>query len=72
MHPTDKHPVIDSPHTDLHENPYEDFLDPERPVSFTDMTGLIPAAVDNDAQADAYEHLYPNHRQKPIDEKGKY
>ncbi len=62
----------DDPHTDIHENPYEDFLDSEPPVSFTEMTGLILAAVDNDAQADAYEHLYPNHRQKPIDEKGKY
>ena len=46
--------------------PFYDFHDAENPVSFTDMTGLIPAAVEDEDEADAYEALYPSHRQKPI------
>lgn len=42
------------------------FFDVEKPVSMTDATGLIPAALEDDDQADAYEELYPIHRQKPI------
>lgn len=42
------------------------FYDIEKPVSMTDATGLIPAAIGDDDQADAYEELYPMHRQKPV------
>jgi len=42
------------------------FYDIEKPVSTTDQTGLIPAAIEDDEQADSYEELYPIHRQKPI------
>ena len=50
----------------IHPIPFYDFYDVEQPVSATDMTGLIPAAVEDDDEADAYESLYPNHRQTPI------
>ncbi|MBQ2957838.1 MAG: hypothetical protein IJE08_15435 [Clostridia bacterium] len=46
--------------------PISDYYNLERPVSNTDMTGLIPAAVEDEEEADAYEELYPVHRQKPI------
>lgn len=36
-------------------------------ASITECTGLIPAAVTDDEKAEAYEELYPIHRQKPID-----
>ena len=42
------------------------FYDIEKPVSMTDATGLIPTAIEDDDQADAYEELYPIHRQKPV------
>lgn len=42
------------------------FYDIEKTVSMTDATGLIPAAIEDDDQADAYEELYPIHRQKPV------
>ena len=49
-----------------HPVPISDYYNLERPVSNTDMTGLIPAAVEDEEEADAYEALYPVHRQKPI------
>lgn len=42
------------------------FYDIEKPVSTMDATGLIPAAIEDEEQADAYEELYPIHRQKPV------
>ena len=48
----------------LKENP---FYDINKIASTTDMTGLEPAPVLDDAEADSYEELYPMHRQKPID-----
>ncbi len=42
------------------------FYDVEKLVSGTDQTGLIPAAIEDEAQAEAYEELYPIHRQQPV------
>ena len=38
--------------------------DIEKTASVTEMTGLIPFALENDYQAESYEALYPIHRQQ--------
>ena len=40
--------------------------DIEKTVSTTEMTGLIPAGLADEDQAESYEALYPIHKQKPI------
>ena len=50
----------------VHPIPFYDAYDIEKAVSTTDQTGLIPAALEDEDQADAYEELYPIHRQKPV------
>lgn len=41
--------------------------DIEKTASVTEMTGLIPFALENDDQAESYEALYPIHRQQTSD-----
>ena len=41
------------------------FYDAEHVASATECTGLSPAAVQDDAQAEAYAGLYAVHPQKP-------
>lgn len=41
------------------------FYDVEHVASATECTGLSPAAVQDDAQAEAYADLYAMHPQKP-------
>lgn len=38
--------------------------DIEKTASVTEMTGLIPFALEYDHQAESYEALYPVHRQQ--------
>ena len=38
--------------------------DIEKTASVTEMTGLIPFALESDYQAESYEALYPLHRQQ--------
>ena len=35
--------------------------------SATEMTGMVAAAVEDEAEAEAYEEIWPMHRQKPVD-----
>lgn len=42
--------------------------DIEKTASVTEMTGLIPFALEYDHQAESYEALYPVHRQKTDDD----
>ena len=51
--------------------------DIEKTASVTEMTGLIPFALEHEHQAESYEALYPIHRQQtdgdspdPSDEPG--
>lgn len=37
-------------------------------ASQTDMTGMIPAGLENDEQALSYESMYPMVKQKPKDD----
>ena len=47
---------------------YDIYYDIERTVSSaTELTGLVPAAIEDEEQADSYEELYPIHRQKSVD-----
>ena len=48
-------------------HPEGSFYDVEKLASVSEMTGLEPAAVDDEASAEAYEELWPMHRQKPVD-----
>lgn len=43
-----------------------DPYDVEKAVSGTDQTGLIPVVPEDEDEAEAYEALYPIHRQKPL------
>lgn len=47
------------------------FYVPEFVASATECTGLSPAAVLDEQQADAYAQLYSVHKQKPVQVKGK-
>ena len=38
--------------------------DIEKTASVTEMTGLIPFAIEHEHQAESYEALYPLHRQQ--------
>ena len=50
-----------------HSVPFFDHEENDRLASSTDQTGLIPAAVEDEGEAEAYEELYPAiHRQKPV------
>lgn len=40
-------------------------FDIEQVSSTTECTGLIPAAVESEAEAETYTHLYAIHKQKP-------
>ena len=42
--------------------------DIEKTASVTEMTGLIPFALEHDYQAESYEALYPVHRQQVDDD----
>ena len=42
--------------------------DIEKTASVTEMTGLIPFALEHEYQAEAYEALYPVHRQQTDDD----
>jgi len=42
--------------------------DIEKTASVTEMTGLIPFALEYDHQAESYEALYPLHRQQTDDD----
>lgn len=42
--------------------------DIEKTASVTEMTGLIPFALEHDYQAESYEALYPIHRQQTDDD----
>jgi len=42
--------------------------DIEKTASATEMTGLIPFALEHEYQAEAYEALYPLHRQQTDDD----
>ncbi len=42
------------------------FYDTEKVASTTECTGLSPAAVLSDEEAESYAELYAVHRQKPV------
>lgn len=48
----------------------ETFASPEFVASATECTGLSPAAVLSEQEADAYAQLYSVHRQLPSDAQG--
>ncbi|MDR1570860.1 MAG: hypothetical protein LBS72_10320 [Oscillospiraceae bacterium] len=47
------------------------FYNPETVASSTECTGLIPGAVQDEAQAEAYAALCAVHKQKPANNKRK-
>lgn len=43
------------------------FYDINNMASMSECTGLIPSAVEDESEADAYGELYSIHEQKPTD-----
>ncbi len=46
----------------------EPYYDIENVASITECTGLIPSALKDEEEADAYRDLYSIHRQVPVDD----
>ena len=58
--------MSETPSTPQNPEQLDPFYDTEKVASTTECTGLSPAAVLSEEEAESYAELYAVHRQKPV------
>lgn len=62
----------ETPSTPQNPEQLDPFYDTEKVASTTECTGLSPAAVLSEEEAESYAELYAVHRQKPVKNEEEY